>query len=656
MLSTTAPAAHPTHRPASRTLWTALLAVILGSFAVAAAVSPVQATPSTSSTAIDGGYRFSCAIFSGKVQCWGENLAGELGNGTNTSSSSPVDVASANGFTNSAVTDVSANNATACAIQNKVLYCWGRNVFGQFGNGTQTASNVPVKASAVTGGFQNNNVEAVAVGANHTCAIEGGVVYCWGRDNESQLGDGDGYTLARTTANKVVNVSAGFINSGVSMIAAGNMHTCAIASGAMFCWGNGADGQLGDNMQSPSDTPVKVATTAHFANPSVTAMSRGETHTCAVEGGEVFCWGYGMFGALGDGAATPVLRKVPEKVVAGTDGFTNASVTQVSAGPSHACVLASGSAYCWGRNFFGQLGNGATADALTPVKVDDVPSGFTNSGVTFIGAGSGHTCVQNASGAYCWGENWSGGLGNGTSGMGTNSATAVRVGSLSSGGGGSSGGGSSGGGSSGGGAPAPAPAPTTTVAPTPQPVAGPGGALPTVEPGNVLVLEGGREVPGDQNRAGATIVYSGGGFEMRMGATCGDAPCPVRTSASGEPYLQMGPGSQLNVTMSGFAAGTEAQAWAFSEPTFLGSFTVGSDGSFTGAIAIPALPAGEHTIQVNGTTPSGEVRSVSVGVIAIEDTVVLPSTGSNMAMVTIALFAMLVGVAMIARRRNVLRL
>ena len=634
---------------ASRMVWSALLAVILGSLAVAVPNTPAQATPSTSSTAIVAGYRFSCGIFSGKVQCWGDNFFGQLGNGTNTSSSSPVDVSSAAGFTNSGVTDVSARNNTACAIQSKVLYCWGHNVFGSLGNGTTTASNVPVKVSSVTGGFQNNNVDAVAVGNTHTCAIEGGVVYCWGRDTESQLGDGDGFTLERLTANKVVNGSAGFTNSGVSLIAVGNMHTCAIKAGEMFCWGNGADGQLGNNMQVSSDTPKKVANNASvFTNASVTAMSLGETHTCAAAGGEVFCWGFSPFGALGDGAATPVSQLVPAKVVAGTDGFTNSGVTQVTAGPSHACVLTSGSAYCWGRNFFGQLGNGATTDALAPVKVDDVASGFTNTGVTFIGAGDGHTCVQNASGAYCWGENWSGGLGNGVSGMGANSTTAVKVGSLSSSGGGSSGGGSS---SGGGGAPAPVPAPSTTVASTPQPIAGPGGTLPTVEPGNVLILEGGREVPGDQNRTGATIVYSGGGFEMRMGATCGDAPCPVRTSSSGEPYLQMEPGSQLNVTMTGFGAGTEAQAWAFSDPTFLGSFTVGGDGTFTGSIAIPALPAGEHTIQVNGTTPSGEVRSVSVGVIAIDDTTVLPSTGSNTAMVTLALFALLVGTVVISRRR-----
>ena len=643
---------HLSRLTASRMVWSALLAVILGSLAVAVPNTPAQATPSTSSTAIVAGYRFSCGIFSGKVQCWGDNFFGQLGNGTNTSSSSPVDVSSAAGFTNSGVTDVSARNNTACAIQSKVLYCWGHNVFGSLGNGTTTASNVPVKVSSVTGGFQNNNVDAVAVGNTHTCAIEGGVVYCWGRDADSQLGDGDGFTLERLTANKVVDGSAGFANSGVSLIASGSGHTCAIKSGVMWCWGNGADGQLGNNMQSSSDTPKKVADNAGvFTNASVTAMSLGESATCAVAGGSVFCWGFSPFGALGDGAATPVLRTVPAKVVDGTDGFTNSGVTQISSGSNHSCVLASGTAYCWGRNYFGELGNAATSDALSPVKVDDVASGFTNTGLTFIGSGSGHTCAQNASSAYCWGENWSGGLGNGVSGGGADSTTAVEVGSLASGGGGSSGGsgGSSGGGSSGGGAPAPAP--TTTVAPAPQPVAGPNGSLPAVEPGNVLVLEGGREVPGDQNRTGATIVYSGGGFEMRMGATCGDAPCPVRTSASGEPYLQMGPGSQLNVAMSGFAAGTEAQAWAFSEPTFLGSFTVASDGTFTGSVAIPVLPAGEHTIQVNGTTPSGQVRSVSVGVIAIDDTTVLPSTGSNTAMVTLALFALLVGTVMISRRR-----
>ena len=178
-------------------------------------------------------------------------------------------------------------------------------------------------------------------------------------------------------------------------------HTCALTTDyRAYCWGSNFSGELGDGTTTQRLTPVPVRGGLQFRQ-----LKAGELHTCGVRYSDrtAYCWGDNGKGELGDGTTTTRLKPVP---VAGGRQFR-----QVSAGSYYTCaVTTSDEAYCWGDTFFGQLGDGTTTQHLTPVAVAG--------GLTFnpLSAGAWQTCVRAAAAAvgYCWGGNSLGQLGDGT--------------------------------------------------------------------------------------------------------------------------------------------------------------------------------------------------------------------------------------------------
>jgi alpha-tubulin suppressor-like RCC1 family protein len=302
------------------------------------------------------------------------------------------------------VAAVAAGRYHSCALTTAgAVWCWGENDYGQLGNATTTSSNVPVPVSGLTSG-----VTAIATGNYHTCAITStGSARCWGYNPHGQIGNGNTGTNATSPA----QVSG--LTSGVTAITAGADHTCAITStGSARCWGVGVDGQLGNGTSTSSNVPVQVS----GLTSGVTDIAAGTTPTCAVTStGSARCWGFNNFGQLGDGTTT--LSNVPVQVSGLTSG-----VTDIVAGAFHACALTStGSVRCWGYNDDGHLGNGGVTASKVPVQV----SGLT-SGVTAIAAGANHSCALTTTGdARCWGNNVDGQLGNGT--MGGDATSPVQV-------------------------------------------------------------------------------------------------------------------------------------------------------------------------------------------------------------------------------------
>ena len=189
------------------------------------------------------------------------------------------------------------------------------------------------------------------------------------------------------------------LETGVSMIAAGSGHTCALIAGSVKCWGDNGTGELGIGTDQPQSPPVDVADLGE----RVTSIS-ADSHTCALlESGGVKCWGWNEFGQVGDGTTTN--RSLPVKVSGLESG-----VTAISVGDRHTCALVAGGVRCWGWNAFGQLGDGTEINSSLPVNVVGL-----DSGVIAIYAGGFHTCALLSSGnVKCWGDNLSGQLGDGT--------------------------------------------------------------------------------------------------------------------------------------------------------------------------------------------------------------------------------------------------
>ncbi len=373
----------------------------LGNNSTAASHVPIDVPGLTSGVqAVSAGAGYTCAIKDGGVKCWGLNDNGQLGNNSTLPSLAPADVSGLG--PGSGVSFVDAGFLHTCAIAaGGAAKCWGENSYGELGNNLQPAdSPVPVDVAGLNGG-----VQSIATGYVHTCAVTaGGGVKCWGYGGEGALGNGG-------TADSGVPVDVTGLASGVAAVSTGEQHSCArTAAGAVKCWGQNEQGELGNNSTGGSSVPVDVAGTS-----GVQQVSAGHHHVCAmVTGGSAKCWGNNASGQLGDGIGGWSTIPVSLSTLA-------IGVSTVSVGGSHSCaVTTAGGVRCWGSNNFGQLGNNSTADSAVPVDTTGL-----GSGVQAVSAGENHTCALTLAGAVkCWGRNNAGQLGDGSN---NDSAVPVEV-------------------------------------------------------------------------------------------------------------------------------------------------------------------------------------------------------------------------------------
>ncbi|MBS0556173.1 MAG: RCC1 repeat-containing protein [Proteobacteria bacterium] len=383
----------------------------LGDGSTTSRTTPVAVSGlSSGMSAIAAGVYHTCALTTGgSVKCWGSNVSGQLGDGSNTDHDTPVAVSGLG----SGVAAIAAGGYHTCALTTAiVLKCWGSNSNGQLGNASTSDSNTPVNVLDGVNYLPVQGVAAIAAGYSHTCTLSAaGAVKCWGNNVYGQLGDG-------SVTDRVTPVAVSGLSSGVAAIAAGGHHTCVLTTaGAVKCWGGNDFGQLGDGSATDRTTPVVVS----GLGSGVAAITAGSNHTCALTtAGAVKCWGFNLLGEIGDGSTTN--RSTPVAVSGLSSG-----VAAIAAGREHTCALTTaGAVKCWGDNYAFQLGDGSTTNRTTPVAVSGL-----NSDVAAITAGAGHTCALTTAGALkCWGSNVSGQLGDGST---TSRSTPVAVSGLSSG-------------------------------------------------------------------------------------------------------------------------------------------------------------------------------------------------------------------------------
>ncbi len=366
-----------------------------------------------------------CSIGSnGLAYCWGRNNYGQLGNGTTTNSSVPVAITLPSGVMSfmQLWTGNGYIDGASCAIgDNGLAYCWGRNNYGQLGNGTTTDSSVPVAVTLPSG---VTSFAYISTAGRVSCGLgNNGLAYCWGDNYYGQLGNG---TTTRSSVPVAVTLPSGV--TSFTSIGENSYFTCGIGdNGRAYCWGKNEYGQLGNGTTTNSLVPVAVTLPSGVTSfPQISVSQDDAAGTvCAIgDDGLAYCWGKNEYGQLGNGTTTNSSVPVAVTLPSGVTSFI-----RISSGGAMTCAIGNnGLAYCWGYNNFGQLGNGTTTNSSVPVLVN-LPSGVTS--FTSITAGgtddddSYTSCgIGNNGLAYCWGRNSYGQLGNGTT---TNSSVPVAV-------------------------------------------------------------------------------------------------------------------------------------------------------------------------------------------------------------------------------------
>lgn len=315
----------------------------------------------------------------GTLWTWGRNNFGQLGNGTSKSASTPQPI-----HNDATWRVVSAGDEYTAALRaDGTLWTWGRNGFEQLGNGTNRNSNSPQLIQP------NVTWQTVAAGGAHTLAIrDDGTLWVWGYNNNGQLGNG---TVTRTNTPQPIQREMLW-----QAVAAGVAHSVALRDdGTLWAWGDNTSGQLGNGASTNAATPQAVQTNVTWRN-----IAAGRSHTAALRSNcTLWTWGDNTYGQLGNG--NNLNANVPQLI------HSNFTWQSVVAGGGHTVALRNdGTLWAWGDNTYGQLGNGTFRSANTPQPIQ------SSNTWQAVAAGLYHTVAIRSDGSlWTWGWNDDGQLG-----------------------------------------------------------------------------------------------------------------------------------------------------------------------------------------------------------------------------------------------------
>ncbi len=354
------------------------------------ASAEMHAQPAHQWLAIANGGSHTLAVRAdGTLWAWGANAFGQLGLNNTLSQINPTQV----GVATTWVAVAAGADFSLALDSGNALWAWGHNNVGQLGLGTVTDVHVPTHVGAALWS---------AVGAGHDFALGiqsgTGALYSWGNNNFGQLG------LSNFTQQNAPTLVGALTNW--TAVAAGTAHALAINAGNLYSWGYNANGELGQNNHTNLNAPTQVGALTW------TAVAAGDSHSLGISGGALFAWGYNGLGQLGLGTTANAV--IPTQVGLAT------TWTAVGAGQAFSLALQGNTLWAWGGNASGQLGVGGTADRYVPTQIGAL--------TIWNGLGPGSQALHSAAlqtdqSAWVWGNNSSGELGDGT----TNNVTAPEI-------------------------------------------------------------------------------------------------------------------------------------------------------------------------------------------------------------------------------------
>ncbi|MGB1584042.1 MAG: RCC1 domain-containing protein [Solirubrobacterales bacterium] len=387
-----------------RSLFTFVVAI--GATFLLATAAVASANGGTAPEVVTGGSHTCALSDAGRVSCWGANSLGQLGTGDTGPRPSPAPVTGLDG----PVLTIAATERGTCAVkQDGTVWCWGGNDAGQLGQGAQdgVAHVAPVQVAAL------KDIYWLVGGANHYCGASWNAkLYCWGANNDGQVGNGvvGGSVLAPAQVAGVTKVKA---------LAAGANFSCVSGESTKpRCWGANAKGQLGVAPGASTGSPTEVPGVS-----GVYELQAGAEHVCALgwEKIPVQCWGDNFYGQLAQGTTGEVVPRGPSAVttltepylLGGTSGSTCsfAKAVVATAKQGDKTKATPHALYCWGEGTDGRLGVGNENHSGTPLPVALGDVAWLSQGST-----SRTQCaIVRGGGVFCWGDNSAGqvGLGGG---------------------------------------------------------------------------------------------------------------------------------------------------------------------------------------------------------------------------------------------------
>ena len=347
---------------------------------------------STGWKSISAGSGITCGIYDGKAYCWGGNYHGALGDGTTNASTSPVAVTGE--LSDKTIKSIASGYGSCAISDDDNAYCWGdSNLTGIENKGVSVKINN-------TGVLAGKTIKSITVGTYFACAVASDdKAYCWGSNITGQLGN---HSASDSTNPVAVDTSGVMRNKTIKYVSAGDLHACAVDSGNnIYCWGNNNNYQLGSGFKrnDSSIVPVLVNKPSELNGKNIKSLVSNSDENCILtDDGSSYCWG-----SVNSGLGNP--RDVSVLTRSGNVGIlANLTIKYIGMSDHHTCVIASdNNAYCWGEDSGSVLGNNGGSMNNGPVAVD-TSGALKGKTIKSMSVSYGHTCViASDDKVYCWG-------------------------------------------------------------------------------------------------------------------------------------------------------------------------------------------------------------------------------------------------------------